>query len=53
MATAKGPESHLHPLDAQYKNLGLKRLHPIGKTEKEFEVLTLLLDNTKGVTHTA
>lgn len=37
----------LHPLDAQFKGLGLDRLDPVDKMTSEFEVLKKLLQNTK------
>lgn len=53
MAVPKGPSADLHPLDAQFQNLGLKQLDPIPSTSKEFSVLRDLLRNTKGETHNA
>ncbi|KAK4705139.1 hypothetical protein P7C70_g1060, partial [Phenoliferia sp. Uapishka_3] len=53
MNVAKGPYSDLHPLDAQYHNLGLKQLDPIDPRSGEYETLEKLLKNTKGETHNA
>ncbi|KAL8281269.1 hypothetical protein RQP46_006303 [Phenoliferia psychrophenolica] len=51
MQAAKSPTEHMHPLDAQFHNLGLKQLEPIDKKASEYAILTSLLKNTRGETH--